>query len=49
MEIINIGVAGCLGKMGRELVKKVIENPKVNLTGGFEHKGHKLINKNYSR
>ena len=48
MEIINIGVAGCLGKMGRELVKKVIENPKVNLTGGFEHKEHKLINKKLS-
>ena len=48
MEIINIGVAGCLGKMGRELVKKVIENPKVNLTGCFEHKEHKLINKKLS-
>ena len=48
MEIINIGVAGCLGNMGRELVKKVIENPKVNLTGGFEHKEHKLINKKLS-
>ena len=48
MEIINVGVAGCLGKMGRELVKKVIENPKVNLTGCFEHKEHKLINKKLS-
>ena len=48
MELINVGIAGCLGRMGRELVKKSIEDSRVNLAGGFEHPGHNLINKNLS-
>ena len=48
MELINVGIAGCLGRMGRELVKKSIENPRINFAGGFEHLKHKLINKNLS-
>jgi len=45
MELINIGIAGCLGRMGRELVKKSIEDSRVNFSGGFEHPEHNLINK----
>ena len=48
MELINIGIAGCLGRMGRELVKKSIEDSRINFTGGFEHPDHHLINKNLS-
>ena len=48
MELINIGIAGCLGRMGRELVKKSIEDQRINLAGGFEHAKHSLINKNLS-
>ena len=48
MKLINIGVAGCLGRMGKELVKKSISDPRVNFVGGFEHKKHELINKNLS-
>ena len=48
MTLINIGIAGCLGRMGKELVKKSISDPRVNFVGGFEHKKHELINKNLS-
>jgi len=48
MELINIGIAGCLGRMGRELVKKSIEDSRINFAGGFEHPEHDLINKNLS-
>ena len=44
MKLINIGIAGCLGKMGKELVKKTIEDTRVRFAGGFEHKDHKFIN-----
>lgn len=43
---IKIGVAGCLGRMGGEIVKKIIQDNKVNFSGGFEHLKHKDINKN---
>ncbi|SVD87861.1 uncharacterized protein METZ01_LOCUS440715, partial [marine metagenome] len=42
---ISIGVAGCLGRMGSELVKKIIQDKNTNFSGGFEHVGHKYINK----
>ena len=48
MELINIGIAGCLGRMGRELVKESIEDSRINFAGGFEHAEHNLINKNLS-
>ena len=48
MELINVGIAGCLGRMGRELVKKSIEDSRINFVGGFEHAEHSLINKNFS-
>jgi len=48
MGLIKIGIAGCLGKMGRELVKKSIEDSRIDFAGGFEHEKHKLINKKVS-
>ena len=48
MKLINIGVAGCLGKMGQELVKKSIDDSRTNFVGGFENKKHKLISKSLS-
>ena len=42
---INIGVAGCLGRMGSELVKKIIQDKNANFSGGFEHASHKDINR----
>jgi 4-hydroxy-tetrahydrodipicolinate reductase len=48
MKLINIGIAGCLGRMGKELVRKSIKDSRTNFIGGFERKTHELINKNLS-
>ena len=45
MTKIKVAVAGCLGRMGQELSKKIIANNKLEFVGGFEHKKHKNINK----
>ena len=44
MSLINIGIAGCLGRMGGELVKEVVKNRHLNFSGGFENPKHKDIN-----
>ena len=49
MRSVNIGVAGCLGRMGQELVKAIIKNNHINFSGGFEKTDHKDINKNISK
>ena len=48
MTLINIGIAGCLGRMGQELIKEVINNNQLNFIGGFEHFQHENIHKNIS-
>lgn len=48
MTLINIGIAGCLGRMGQELVKEIINNNRLNFAGGFEQLQHKHINKKIS-
>ncbi len=48
MKLINIGIAGCLGRMGKELVRKSINDSRINFVGGFELKTHELINKKLS-
>ena len=47
MAKIKIAVAGCLGRMGQELSKQIINNNKLDFVGGFEHKKHKDINKQF--
>ena len=49
MTKIKIAVAGCLGRMGQELSKKIIANNKLEFVGGFEHKKHKNINKEFNK
>ena len=49
MTKIKIAVAGCLGRMGQELSKKIISNNKLEFVGGFEHKKHKNINKEFNK
>ena len=44
MKLINIGVAGCLGRMGQELVKEITNNQNINFSGGFEDPKHEKIN-----
>ena len=47
MSKIKIAVAGCLGKMGQEIVKEILQDSRVLFVGGFEHKKHPLINKKF--
>ena len=48
MKIIKIGVVGCLGRMGQELVKEITNNNYLKLCGGLEHPKHNKINKKLS-
>ena len=48
MSKIKVAVAGCLGRMGQEITKQVLRNPKLLFVGGFEHKFHPMINKKFS-
>ena len=48
MTLVNIGVSGCLGRMGQELVKEIINNHQLNFTGGFEQSQHENIHKKIS-
>ena len=44
MAKIKIAVAGCLGRMGQEISKQILQNKNLEFAGGFEHKKHKDIN-----
>ena len=48
MALKNIGIAGCLGRMGQELVKETINNKNLNFIGGFEQPQHENIHKKIS-
>ncbi len=45
MNKIKVVVAGCLGRMGQEISKQIINNKNLEFVGGFEHKNHININK----
>ncbi|MDC0216572.1 4-hydroxy-tetrahydrodipicolinate reductase [Pelagibacteraceae bacterium] len=49
MAKIKIAVAGCLGRMGQELSKQIINNNKLEFVGGFEHEKHKDVNKQFKQ
>ena len=48
MAKIKVGIAGCLGRMGQELIKKILDDKKFIFVGGFEHKSHPKIGKKIS-
>ena len=48
MSKIKIAVAGCLGKMGQEIIKQILQDRRLVFVGGFEHKKHPKINKKFS-
>jgi len=48
MAKIKVGIAGCLGRMGQELTKQILEDKNFILVGGFEHKAHPHIGKKIS-
>ena len=45
MKKIKIGISGCMGRMGADLAKEIINNSLTEFVGGFEHPKHKEINK----
>jgi len=45
MSKIKVAVAGCLGRMGQEIIKKIISDKRFLFVGGFEHKSHPDLNK----
>jgi 4-hydroxy-tetrahydrodipicolinate reductase len=48
MAKIKVGIAGCLGRMGQELTKRILEDKNFIFVGGFEHKAHQKIGKKIS-
>ena len=49
MAKIKVGIAGCLGRMGQELIKRILDDKKFIFVGGFEHKSHPKIEKKINR
>jgi len=49
MTKIKVAVAGCLGRMGQDITKKILNNNKLSFIGGFEHHLHPNINKKLSK
>ena len=45
MNKINVGIAGCMGRMGRNLVRSVHLSKDLNFIGGFESPNNKNIGK----
>ena len=45
MAKIKVGIAGCLGRMGQELIKQILNNKNFIFVGGFEHKSHPKLEK----
>jgi len=45
MSKIKIAVAGCLGRMGQEITKQILNNVNLVFVGGFEHRAHPQKNK----
>ena len=49
MNNFNIGIAGCLGRMGKELVNSVLQNKQTTFVGGFEKKNHSQIGEQFAK
>ena len=48
MAKIKVGIAGCLGRMGQELIKQILNDKNFIFVGGFENKSHPKIGKKMS-
>ena len=49
MNTYKIGIAGCLGRMGKELVSSVFQNKQTIFAGGFEKKNHPQVGEQFSK
>ena len=47
MNNFKIGIAGCLGRMGKELVSSIFQNKQTIFVGGFEKKNHPQIGEQF--
>ena len=45
MSLINVGICGASGKMGKALIRAVVNNNKFNLTGALEHEANANVGK----
>lgn len=45
MESIRVGVIGACGRMGRGLIKAILEHPMCTLSGALEHPDHPCVGK----
>ena len=45
MSLINIGICGASGKMGKALIRAVVNNDKFNLRGALEHEANANVGK----
>ena len=45
MNKIKVGIAGCMGRMGKDLVRAVCSKKNMVFIGGFEKHGNKSIGK----
>ena len=43
MGLIKIGISGCLGRMGLDLVKEVTKDNRIKFVGGFDLKNNKIV------
>jgi len=41
MDKIKVGIAGCLGRMGQELVKATTKDKRIKFVGGYDLKNSK--------
>ena len=48
MAKVKVGIAGCLGRMGQELIRQILSEKKFTFVGGFEHKSHPKIGKKFN-
>ena len=48
MAKVKVGIAGCMGRMGQELIKQTLDDKNFLFIGGFEHKSHPKIGKKIS-
>mgnify|MGYP001443904838 FL=1 len=46
MKLIKVGISGCLGRMGQELVSQSKNDKRINFIGGFDLKDKKNISNN---
>ena len=49
MNNFKIGIAGCLGRMGKELVISILQNKQTTFVGGFENKNHSQVGEKFSK